>query len=692
MKPAAPLPSTSPAVEPALELARDGREAEAAALLEANPSRAGDDLHRRIATRTAHAALQRHDHATAAAWLDRGLARNPHDAALNFFRGNQFLDAGHAAEAVAAFRRCVAAEPGREEFVCNLGHALLALGNIDEAAAALGTLPGSAGARLNLGIAHERRRDLPAAAAAYEGAAKLQPELFEAWLNLGGVRDKLGDAPGAIAAYNRAVALRPASARAHLERGHVLNKLKHFDDAANAFERALKLEPANLEAELGRAAVRLRRCDWTGLDRTRETIVAPLLAALDGRKPFDPFFVLTLPGAATQAELRRVAADRARRIARDARPLRAGAAIARGRPLRIGYVSPDLGNHAVGNLLRTLFQRHDRARVSVHGFSLVRHADDAFRGGLRAGCDTWDDLDALADEPAARQIAAREIDVLVDLAGHTRDNRLELLAWRPAPVQATWLGYPGTTGAEYVDWLLADRTVIAPGEEAAFSERLHFLPGCYLPADDSFEPDPAPQPRAAHGLPERGAVFCAFNNGYKLEPQVFAAWMTILRRTPGAVLWLRGGGATAEANLRRAAESHEIDPRRLVFDARSLPRAQHLARHRAADLYLDTHFYNAHSTASDALWSGLPVLTCPGRTFASRVGASLVQTLGLADELVAAALDDYVERAVRLAAEPERLRAVRERLAHARTHGPLFATAAFARKLEDAYEAFAAAR
>jgi len=235
--------------------------------------------------------------------------------------------------------------------------------------------------------------------------------------------------------------------------------------------------------------------------------------------------------------------------------------------------------------------------------------------------------------------------------------------------------------------LLADAHLIPPGEEAAFTERIVRLPGSYLPTDDTQSVATGHDSRAEHGLPERGTVFCAFNNAYKIEPLIFSAWMEILRRTPGSVLWLRQSGPTAEANLRREAEARGIAADRLVFEARGLAKDLHLARHRAADLYLDTHFYNAHSTAADALRAGLPVLTFPGQAFPSRVGASLLASLGLADELVATSLDDYVDRAVRLATEPERLRALRAKLAAAAGRpGGLFDTAAFARKLEDAFE------
>ncbi|HLP02299.1 MAG TPA: tetratricopeptide repeat protein [Opitutaceae bacterium] len=686
MTPQPPTPAHNPVVARARQFLDEGREADAAAWLERHPSPHADRLHREIAVRAATTALQSGEIAVATAWLDRGLVRGPADPLLNFFRGNLYQDSGHIAEAIACFRRCVAAQPRREEFVCNLGQALVRAGAHDEAVAVLRALPDSAAARLNLGTAHEALGDLRAAALAYEEAVRLEPAQVAGWLNLGAVRERLEELPAAYAACNRAVALNPSSARAHLERGRIQAKLKQFSEAIVSFERSLALDPADLDARFALASARQYLCDWCDLPSLRSRTILPLLHRPGSRNTPAPFTLQMFPDAVTPAELRRVAEQRSARLAQGAVPLRAGARIPTDRPLRLGYLSPDFGNHAVGTCIRSLFARHDRTRVSVHAFSIFKHPDNEFRSAMRAGCDSWDDLDRCTDRTAAEQIAAREIDLLVDLAGHTKGDRIGILAWRPAPVQVAWLGYPGTTGAAYVDHLLADRHVILPEEEATFSERIVRLPGCYLPTDDSYPIAPGGDDRAANGLPATGFVFCAFNNPYKIEPLIFGAWMEILRRVPDSCLWLRGEDAATTANLRREAHARGIDPARLVFDLRRLPRAEHLARHRAAGLFLDTHFYNAHSTASDALRAGLPVLTFPGQAFPSRVGLSLVSTLDLATELVASSPEDYVARAVRLATEPDRLRAVRAHLDQAiSTPGGLFDTTAFARKLEDAF-------
>ncbi len=663
------------------------READAAACLEQSPSFEARDLHREICTRAARAALDQNERSAAAAWLDRGLALTPADPVLNFFRGNLHQDAGLGAAAVACFRHCVTADPQREEFAVNLGQALLEIGAAAEAVEVLRPFANSTNSLLNLGAAHERLGDWNASVAAYESAIRLVPTLHPAWLALGNIRAQLNDGDGALQAYNRAVALQPLSPQAHLLRGKLFTRLGRYSEAVASFCRCVALDPKNRGAQLALANARGRLCDWPDMPTLRRELIEPALQQLDGPELLTPFFLLGLPGLIDQRELLAVAAKRSARVARHASTRVDRATNARPGPLRIGYLSPDFGNHAVGNCLRTLFARHDRSRVSVHAFSLADHPEDDFRREIRAGCDSWHDLVPLADRAASQLLADQGLDLLVDLAGHTKGNRIQLFAARPAPVQVTWLGYPGTTGAPFIDYLLADEFLIPPEEEAAFSERIVRLPGSYLPTDDSIAPAAGGDSREENGLPATGFVFCAFNNAYKIEPFIFGAWMEILRQTPGSWLWLRSAGPVADANLRREATERGIDPARLHFDSRSLPRPEHLARHRAAGLYLDTHFYNAHSTAADALRAGLPVLTLPGNAFPSRVGLSLVSTLGLADELAATSRDDYIGRAVSLASTPDRLTTVRRRLADAVAKpGGLFDTTAFARKLEDVFE------
>jgi protein O-GlcNAc transferase len=284
----------------------------------------------------------------------------------------------------------------------------------------------------------------------------------------------------------------------------------------------------------------------------------------------------------------------------------------------------------------------------------------------------------------AQRIAADGIHILVDLMGHTGYNRLPALALRPAPIQVTYLGHAGTTGADFIDYLIGDPVVTPPDLAAAFREQLLRLPHCYLATDDQQAIADSAGTRPDHGLPEVGLVFCAFNKSYKIEPRVLGAWMRILSEVPGSVLWLSQAGPLVEENLRREAEARGVEGGRLVFSRWVRGKAEHLARHRLADLFLDTLIYNGHTTAYDALWAGLPVLTCPGDTFASRVGASLLHAVGL-PELIAPDLEEYERRAVELARQPEKLRQLGEKLAAQRPTAPLFDTPRFVRNLERAY-------
>jgi predicted O-linked N-acetylglucosamine transferase (SPINDLY family) len=351
------------------------------------------------------------------------------------------------------------------------------------------------------------------------------------------------------------------------------------------------------------------------------------------------------------------------------------------RPLRLGYVSSDFRDHPVAQLLGGLFALHDRERVHVTAYSVAAADGSDYQRRIRAGCDTFVEAAGWSHGQLARHIRADAIDVLVDLNGLTEGHRLEVFAARPAPAQVTWLGYPGTTGLDCFDAIMADGVLIHPRDEADYSEPVVRLPHCYQVNDDAQPIAEEIPTRAEAGLPEDGFVFACFNAHFKIEPTIFAAWMRILARVPGGVLWLMAAGEDAEANLRAEAARAGIDPGRLVF-AQRMPRARHRARHALAGLFLDTRYYGAHTTASDSLWSGLPLVTCPADTFASRVSASLLTTIGL-PELIAPDLAAYEDLAVALAGDPARLAELRARLWSNRRTSPLYDTARFARDLED---------
>ena len=352
--------------------------------------------------------------------------------------------------------------------------------------------------------------------------------------------------------------------------------------------------------------------------------------------------------------------------------------------IRVAYLSGDFREHPVGYLTAGLFEHHDKARFETTAISFGADRDSPMRDRIKGAFENFIDVGRQSDHDIADLVRRLEIDIAVDLMGFTIHNRLGVLARRPAPIQVNYLGYSGTMGADCFDYILADATVIPEEQRAFYSEQVVWLPDCYLVNDDRRAIAERTPTRRECGLPEEGFVFCCFNNSYKLGPTTFAVWMWLLAAMPASVLWLSEANVTAQANLRRAAEQRGVAAERLIFAPRLPDVAEHLARQRQADLFLDTLPYNAHTTASDALWAGVPVLTCPGATFAGRVAASLVKAVGL-DELIAPSLADYEARALALARDPARLAALRQKLARNRITAPLFDTERSTRNIEAAY-------
>jgi protein O-GlcNAc transferase len=348
-------------------------------------------------------------------------------------------------------------------------------------------------------------------------------------------------------------------------------------------------------------------------------------------------------------------------------------------------LSSDFHDHPVAHLIAGVLERHDRGRFETFGFSLRREArSGAMHARMQSAFEHFEDVTDVSDRDVAVRMSELEIDIAVDLTGHTRGGRLGILAFRPAPVQVNYLGFAGTSGASYVDYVIGDGVAIPSEQEEFFSERIVRLPHSFLPNDASQAVDPETPRRRDLGLPDSGFVFCAFNNTYKLNPEMFDIWMRLLKETPGSVLWLRHGENALLANLEREAVARGVAPERLVFAAKIPAMDAHLARYRQADLFLDTLPYGAHATARDALWAGLPVLTCAGNAFAGRVAASLLAALDL-PELVTVSLQEYETRALALAHSPTMIAEVRAKLAHQRATRPLFDTDLYRQHLESAY-------
>jgi predicted O-linked N-acetylglucosamine transferase (SPINDLY family) len=509
-------------------------------------------------------------------------------------------------------------------------------------------------------------------------AIALNPRVPEAHGNLANGLRELRRYEEAVASFDQAIALRPMDAQAHCDRAATLQNLGRHDEAVASYARAAALNP-ELEFIHGMLAhARMAICDWR--------VVQDDMNSLADRIERGERAALPLIALSHSPRLQRRAAEifvRAKHPANAALPEIGRRP--RHRKLRVGYFSADFHNHATAYLMAELFERHDRSSFEITAFSFGSTTGDDMRRRLQAGFDSFIDVRSRSDLEVAVLARDLEIDIAVDLKGFTKEFRTGIFAYRAAPIQVNYLGYPGTMGADYIDYIIADPIVIQEAQQDDYTEKVVWLPDTYQVNDRQRRIAERTVTRAEAGLPADGFVFCCFNQSFKITPDVFACWMRILGRVEGSVLWLFLDNAAAVANLRAAAMSHGIDPDRLVFAERQ-PLADHLARHRLADLFLDTAPYNAHTTASDALWAGLPVLTLMGATFAGRVAASLLNAVGL-PQLIATTPEAYEAKAVELATNRDALAAVRQRLAGNRLTAPLFDTARFTAHLEAAYQA-----
>ncbi len=609
------------------------------------------------------------------------LAPTLHDA--HFGRGNTLLELHRFEEALASYERALHFAPHVAAALNNKANALLQLQRPAEALAALeqalALSPEFAEALNNRGSALQSLHRSLEALEDFRGALRLRPDFAAAFANMANACLSLGRFDEALDCCDRALALCPDLTAALNCRATALRALNRLEEAADTYARLLAIAPGYEYALGNHLFARAGACDWSGRAAQIATLTAKIISQ---ERVCQPLALLSISdSAALQLQCaRRFVADRYPAAAPLAR--RARATHAR---VRVAYLSADFHDHPVSYLLAGVIERHDRTAYETYGVWLRRQGhESALHQRMRRAFDQFEDVSGLSDEEVAQRLSAGQIDIAVDLTGHTRGGRLGILASRPAPLQVSFLGYTGTSGADYVDYLIADRFVIPPESAGHYAERIAYLPYTFLPNDDGQSIAAATPRRRDLGLPEKSFVFCAFNNAYKLNPLIFDVWMRILTATPGSVLWLRDGTRSMRANLCREAEVRGVSAERLMFAPPVPAMEHHLARYRAADLFLDTVPYGAHATARDALWVGLPVLTCTGQAFASRVAGSLLTALGLGD-LVTGQLHEYESVALRLAASPGELATLRARLLEQRLSSPAFGTDLFRRQLESAY-------
>ena len=624
--------------------------------------------------------LESRESDTARACWDKAIALAPRQPEAYFRLGNLLRRNRDFRAAIDAYRAALSLQPGHPVILNNLGLALLELREFAAAEQAyrdaLRQQPSLIEANVNLGDLFCAQSRFAEAIPWYAQALAINPGVAKVWANLGVCQHRVGELSAAQSSFDRALALSPTDPQLLVNMASALLAVPRYLEAIELLRRALALQPQLAEAHSMLLYAKQQTCDWDGLD----TLFAQQRASL--ARPDAPLVVphnlVALPYA--PAEL--LAAAR-RWVAGHIRPRPVARPVPNapsGKRLRIGYLGSDFRAHPLANLLSEVIERHDRARFEVYGYSFGPDDGSRERARFARAFDHFVDVRAETFEQTARRVRDDGIAVLFDTSGYVIYARSEIFALRPAPIQINCIGFPGTLGADYYDYIMTDRFVTPPAQQCHFAERFMYLPHCYMPGDGK-RPIGAVPTRARCGLPETGFVFCCFNASYKILPDVFGVWMRLLREIAGSTLWLYETNSIASANLRREAERNAVAQERLVF-AQRMPLADHLARHAVADLFLDTFPCNAHTTANDALFAGLPVLTIAGETFASRVSGSHLLAIGL-PELVTGDLESYASLALRLAREPDLLRGYRARLGQNRATHLLFDTAAYTRDLED---------
>ena len=643
----------------------------------------------------ANALLRQGEFARALDSCDRALALRPDYVEARNNKSNALLRLNRPGEALEEIERALQLNPQHATLHNNRGNALRDLGRPEEALAsyerAAQLSPADAEIAHNLAWAHGHRgrvlyklRRMGEALESFQRALELDPAFVEALSGASSALRELRRYAEALEAADRCLSLDPRSLEALSNRARVLLALQRLQEAAEGFARLLQVAPeggAQYNYTLGMLLhARLSCCDW----RDYQSIAAAVEAGVRAGKRVTLPSLLLATCDSPELHLRCarlfVESNWARIV-----PAAWSAPNHQQQKIRLAYVSADFRDHPVAQLMAQLWETHDRERFETFAISL-RPADDSALGRrVRDAFHEFMDVSAASDDEVCALLRKREIDIAVDLGGYTDGFRAGIFARRAAPVQVNYLGYPGTLAAAYYDYLIADETIIPPADRSFYTEKIVYLPDCYQPnGDRRTQPLERLGSRADHGLPPSAFVFCCFNTPHKILPESFRLWMRLLRRIEGSVLWLSDRGDAVARNLRSEAHNHGIAPGRLVFAPRLSDLREHLSRYALADLFLDTLPFNAHTTASDALAAGLPVLTCMGKAFAGRVAASLLCAAGL-PELVTSTLEEYESLAQRLATEPARLAELRARLARNRQTHPVFDPERFRGHLESAY-------
>jgi len=596
----------------------------------------------------AHAALGQWKNALDA--FDRVLAINSRSVEAHVRRALVLDELGLSQEAIMAYERALLFDPACVEALSNLGDL------------------------------YRESRKFSKALAACESALKINTHFANAWINHGFTLADIGLHEKALESYEKAIAVDAHLSSAWVGKGFSHSALKQFDSAATAFERVLEIDPG-MDFLLGPLAhAKMQICDWADYERLLIQLVDSLSKGLKVSPPFQIIGLVEDPKLIQAA---------ARAWVLDQHPIVSSYLDARqssntDRPIKLGYFSADLREHPVAQLIAGMIEAHDRTRFEIYAFSLGSKTSDSMRERLEKGFDHFIDIHEMSDEEVVALARKEGIDIAIDLTGLTGNSQPDIFAKRAAPIQINYLGFPSTMGASFMDYIIADEMLIPLSERDSYYEKILYMPHSFQVNDESKAISEESFSRSEFGLPEDAFVFCAFSNSFKITPPVFATWMNILRAIPKSVIWLSIENETARENLKQQAIAQGVASDRLIFAQRLPSLADHLARYRLADLFLDTTPYGAHTTASDALWAGLPVLTCLGKSYASRVAASLLHTLDL-DDLINSDLKAYEQKAVTLAKTPEQLKSLKTKLGEQIKLSPLFNTRQFTKDLEKIY-------
>jgi len=618
----------------------------------------------------------------AATCYQKALALQPDYVDAYIGLGNIFKDLDKLDEAISCYQKALAFNPDYAEVHFNLGIIFQEQDKLNEAIEcyrkALALRPDYAEAHFNLGNALKDQGKQEAALECYHRALSAKPNYAEVHNNIGLILQNHEQSDRAIDSFNKALALNPDYADAHFNLGKTMLGQKRYADARANYQKALSIMP-DCDCAYGMYLhSKMHCCDWERIDDDFRELLDGVNA---GKMVSPPFALLAIPS--TPAQQKRCAEIFAQKYyagisARSNTELRYSH-----NKIRLGYFSADFHNHPCSYLMAGLFEGHDRSRFELTAFSFGPNKNDEMQKRVSASFDNFIDVRNLSDQEVAMLARSLEIDIAVDRKGYTENNRTGIFAFRAAPVQVSYLAYPGTMGAKFIDYFIADSTLIPVDSRQHYTEKIAYLPNSYQVNDAKRAIADKTFTREEVGLPDAGFVFCCFNNNYKITPAVFDIWMQLLQQVNGSVLWVLQDNAYATQNLTKEAIKRGIAPERLVFAPRmSLP--EHLARHRLADLFLDTFFCNAHTTASDALWAGLPVLTYLGDTLAGRVAASLLNAIGL-PELITHSHEEYQALALELATNPAKLASLKQQLAQNRLTHPLFDTRLSTRHIEDAF-------